>query len=85
MVTIKDKQLELQIEGMQVLARKLEPFLPRLTPVVTSISQGCPLPGSGYGNAETGILHAQRFSVVIGSNFFAADCAPRGANRAGEQ
>ena len=34
MVTSKDKQLEFQIEGMQVLARKLEPFLPRLNPVV---------------------------------------------------
>ena len=69
MVTSKDKQLELQIEGMQVLARKLEPFLPRLTPVVLH----------RYSSTEKLLLEsllfrAMRFSVIPGNEAVLSQC-----------
>ena len=69
MVSSKDKKLEAQIEGMQVLARKLEPFLPRLTPVVLH----------RYSSTEKLLLEsllfrAMRFSVIPGNEVVLSQC-----------
>ena len=64
-----DKKLHLQIEGMEALARKLEPFLPRLSPAVLH----------QYSSTEklfleSVLFRAMRFSVIPGNEVVLSQC-----------
>ena len=64
-----DKKLDLQIQGMEALVRKLEPFLPRLSPA--SLHQ--------YSSTEKLFLEsllfrAMRFSVIPGNEVVLSQC-----------
>lgn len=69
MMNNDDKKLDLQIEGIEALARKLEPFLPRLSPAAMY----------QYSSTEKLFLEsllfrAMRFSVIPGNEVVLSQC-----------
>ncbi len=69
MSTNENKQLNLQIEGIEALVRKLEPFLPRLSPAILH----------QYSSTEKLLLEsllfrAMRFSVIPGNEVVLSQC-----------
>ncbi|MEE2924383.1 MAG: hypothetical protein VX619_06325 [bacterium] len=69
MMDSENKKLDLQIEGMKALVRKLEPFLPRLSPAVLhqySATEKLLL--------ESLLFRAMRFSVIPGNEIVVSQC-----------